>query len=354
MRISPAAGACGDADTAIGSDGYEYAVLLGSGVEVFRSRDGRSWSGAAKFPFPHGSDQPDRPWIVTVPRYPNRVYVFNSEVGGNIVEWTSHDHAATFSGPTLVTGGLNSQAALTIGSRPLVDPADPARLQMFYETAGLAGITASVSAGGLLQFPFSQLWRARSNDGGRTWHNSIVLDVPSAFGGQSGTLGHLLPATAVDRSGRVYIVVSVQLGSSTSTHLYLLHSQRSGWSSPARIDHEGASNVYPAIAVGPPGRLFVSWYASGASSFADVSARWREMVAVTDDALARRPMFVATRLGPPVHAGAIEQAGAVGFDLRENWSLRDFQSLTLDSRGRPHVMWASDYRGTGRVFTATS
>jgi hypothetical protein len=353
VTVGPvAATACGDADTAIGSDGYEYAGLLGAGVEVYWSRHGGTWSTAAKFAFPHGSDQPDRPWIVTVPGHPKRVYVFNSEVSGNIVEWTSHDHAATFTGPTPVTGGMNSQAALTLASRPLVNPTHPNHLQVFFETAALAGVLPSIGTDGLVQFPLSQLWRASTTDGGRTWRSSLVLDVTRSFGNASGTLGHLLPATAVDRTGRVYVVVSVQLGSSLATHLYLLHSRfAGGWSSPARIDRAGRSNVYPAVAVAAPGKVYVSWYASTAASFADESAHWREMIAVSRNGLDRRPRFSAQRVGPVAHIGAIEQAGAIGFDLGEDWTLRDFQSIVVDSCGRPHAMWASDYHGD-HVYTA--
>ena len=36
---------CGDSDTAMGSDGWEYSLVLGTGVSVYRSRDGRHWSG---------------------------------------------------------------------------------------------------------------------------------------------------------------------------------------------------------------------------------------------------------------------------------------------------------------------
>lgn len=346
--------ACGDADTAIGSDGYRYAAVLGAGVEIYRSRDGHRWSSAARFPFPHGSDQPDRPWIVTVPRHPRVVHVFNSEGGGDVVEWTSTDHAATFTGPALVTGGMNSQAAITLASRPLVDPAHPSHMAQFYETAGLAGVAASLGSGGLVQFPFTQLWEASTSDGGRTWRNHKVVDITTTFGATSGTLGHLLPATTVDRTGRIYVVLSVQLGRSLATHLYLLHSTGSGgWSQPARVERGATSNVYPAVAVGRPGKVYVSWYASDAESFADDSAHWHEMVATTPDGLTKAPAFRTRRLGPTAHVGAIEQAGAVGFDLGEDWNLRDFQSIVVDSCGRPHAMWASDYRGSGRVFTAS-
>jgi hypothetical protein len=180
-----------------------------------------------------------------------------------------------------------------------------------------------------------------------------VLDVTTAFGVDGGTIGHLLPATAVDGNGTRYVVLSAQLGSSTATHLYLLHSLRHGWSRPVRLGEVTPSNVMPAIAVSAPGRVFVSWYASAAGDFTDSSARWQEMVASSGDALASQPRFLITRLSDrPVHVGAVDNAGAVGNDLGENWALRDFQTVTVDSRGRPHVVWADDAGAKPRTYTA--
>jgi hypothetical protein len=354
---------CGDSDAAIGSDGYEYSLVLGTGVSVYRSRDGRHWDGPASFPPPHGEDQPDRPWLVTVPRHPNVVYMFNSEIGGNIVEWISTDHAKTFTGPVPVTGGLNSQAALTLGSRPLVDsthpthPTRPARMVEFYETATFAGLASSMRSSGLSQFPLTQLWEAISTDGGRHWTNHLVLDVTSAFGVSNGTLGHLLPATAIDRDGTSYVALSVQLGTQTATHLYLMHSTRGGgWTHPSRVGESTASNVMPAIAVSRPGTLVLSWYASAAQDFSDAHATWREMVAVTGQALAVHPRFRISRLSgaQPVHVGAVDNAGAVGNDIGQNWALRDFQSVAVDSCGHPHVTWADDAGARPRTYTATT
>jgi hypothetical protein len=344
---------CGDSDTAIGSDGWEYSLVLGAGVDVYRSRDGRRWSGPASFPPPHGEDQPDRPWLVTVPQHPNMVYLFNSEIGGNIVVWVSHDRARTFTGPVPATGGINSEAALTLGSRPLADPLHPARMFEYYETATFSGVASSIRSSGPAQFPLTQLWEARSDDGGATWSDNLVLDVTTAFGVDGGTIGHLLPATAVDGNGTRYVVLSAQLGSSTATHLYLLASLRDGWSRPVRLGEVTPSNVMPAIAVSAPGRVFVSWYASAAGDFTDSSARWQEMVASSGDALASQPRFLITRLSDrPVHVGAVDNAGAVGNDLGENWALRDFQTVTVDSRGRPHVVWADDAGAKPRTYAA--
>jgi hypothetical protein len=346
---------CGDSDAAIGSDGELYSLTLGTGVDVYRSRDGMVWQGPASFPPPHGMDQPDRPWLVTVPRQPNKLFVFNSEGGGNIVEWTSVDHAATFAGPVPVTGGVNSQAVIALGSRPLVDPTRASRMFLFYETAGTAALSESVRSSGPSQFPLTQLWEASTADGGEHWSNRLVLDTPTAFGTAEGSLGHLLPATAIDRAGNVYIVLSVRLGSDAATHLFLIHTAPGGWSKPVRVDAGSRSNVMPALAAAQPGHLFVSWYASTANDFNDPQARWIEMVASTTTGLSPRPAFQSLRLGgsTPVHVGAVDNVGAIGFDLGQNWALRDFQSVTVDRCGHPHVTWASDYR-TPRTYTATT
>ncbi|HEU5008355.1 MAG TPA: sialidase family protein [Jatrophihabitantaceae bacterium] len=355
--IGSSAIGCGDSDAAIGADGYSYSLTLGTGVNVYRSRDSKHWDGPASFPPPHGIDQPDRPWLVLVPGRPRDVLMFNSEVGGNIVAWRSHDHARTFTGPTPVTGGLNSEAGIALGSRPLVDPAHPSHLRLFYETAGAAALPQTVPDHAPSQFPLTQLWEASSTDGGRSWTNTLVLDVTKAFGAGVGSLGHLLPAPAVDRAGNFYVVLSVRLGSATDTHLFLIHSQGHGWSRPAPVDGPAgtASNVFPAVAVTRPGRLFVSWYASRSRDFNDPAARWAEYVAATRDALSAHPHFHALRLSgsAPVHVGAVDNMGAIGFDLGQDWALRDFQSVTVDPCGHPHVTWASDYRGT-RAYTATT
>jgi hypothetical protein len=345
---------CGDSDAVVGSDGWFYALTLGTGVNVYSSRDARHWREAT-FPPPHGTDQPDRPWLVTLPQHPGTVLMLNSEVGGNVVAWRSTDHAKSFTGPIPVTSGANSEAGLMLGSRPLVDPRDDMRLHMFYETVGAAALQQSAGASGPSQFPLSQLWQASSDDGGRTWTNSEVLDVSTAFGVDTGSIGHLLPATAIDRAGRLYVVLSVRLGDSDATHLYLIHSTRSGWSKPVGIDRGAPSNVFPAIAVGAPGHLFVSWYASAAAGFDATGARWFESFASTGNALSNTPRFRQRRLGTntPVHVGPIDNAGNVGFKLGQDWGLRDFQSVVVDECGHPHVTWARDNKAI-RTLTATT
>lgn len=379
--VGPSTMSTGDSDAAIGGDGTIYALVLGYGsspsaqptnpsVEVFHSRDGRRWAGPASFPPPHGVDQPDRPWLVASQEDPGRVLMFNSEGGGNIVAWSSTDHGASFQGPVPVTGGTNGQAGLALGSRPIVDPSRPSHMYLFYETAAGAASPVSLSAPTLpdlgapltnqaadpaagSEFPLTQLWLAETRDAGSSWSNRLVLDAATAFSAQA-TLGHLLPATAVDAAGHLYAAVSVR-ATGSSTQLFMIDSTDHGadWSAPQPIESDGASNVMPALTATARGHVVVSWYASDAPDFSDPRARWREMVASSADALAPDRHFTIVRLGgpDPVHVGGIDNAGAVGSDLGADWTLRDFQSVTADDCGHPHVIWASDVPAP-RTYTA--
>jgi hypothetical protein len=358
----------GDADGAIGRDGYLYALNLGYNnppaqpsnptVLVDRSRDGRTWSGPAAFPPPHGEDQPDRPWLVVDPRHPARVEVVHSEVGGNIVAWRSSDHGVRFSGPYPVSGGANSQAALALSSRPLFDPRDDRRVFMLYETGTGLGVVDLLPIGApLWEFPVSQLWLATSADGGLTWSNRKVLDTATATGALRGaTLAHLLVASTVDTRGRLYAAISARPAGSETTSLYLLHSATHGrsWSVPAAIATSLSSNVMPALAVSRGGAVaYLSWYGSPATDFRSPSARWSEMFAESRHPLAAHPRFAVSQVSgaAPVHVGGIDAAGAPGSELGANWGLRDFQSIAVDPCGQPHVVWADDVSPS--TYTAT-
>lgn len=358
--FDPTGASTGDVDAAIGRDGYMYALNLAYNsnppgqpanptILVFRSRGGRRWQGPASFPTPHGADQPDRPWLVVNPRDPAQVDVANSEGGGNIVIWRSSDHGAHFSGPYPVTGGTNSQAALALSSRPLFDPGRPGRVFMLYETA-VGSVAADGQSDGPApyEFPLRQLWLATSTDSGLTWHNRLVLDTSTSTGAlRDATLGHLLVASAIDRTGDLYAALSVRGSGDTTTSIYLLHSTTHGasWSAPARIAASTRSNVMPALAVNGHGVAFLSWYGSRAADFRSSDAAWEEMFARVADPLAARPRAAVSRISGrrPVHVGGIDTAGTVGSDLGANWSLRDFQSIAIGSCGRPRLVWADDY-----------
>lgn len=350
----------GDADVAIGRDGHLYALNLAFSatppdqptnptIFVFNSADGVTWSGPAAFPPPQSLDQPDRPWLFVDPNDPARVFLVHSEGGGNVVLWRSVDHAATFEGPVPVTGGANGQAALALSSRPLFDPTDASRIFMLYETTA-AGMPAGADAN-TGEFPLTQVWLAVSTDAGQSWSNQLVFDASDATGTSppSGVLAHLLVASAISPAGNLFAAFSLRGSGSTETHIYLTHSTDHGatWSPPSQVDSVLPSNVMPTLAAGPDGVLFVAWYGSVSPDFRDAEATWGEMFAQTADALAARPLFMESRIsGPdPVHVGGINTAGNPGFQLGQNWGLRDLQSLAVDGCGLPHPVWAVDHGG---------
>jgi hypothetical protein len=358
-NVDPSGGSTGDADAAIGSDGWMYALNLGyttspppaqpsnPTVLVYRSADGVQWSGPASIPPPHGIDQPDRPWLAVDPRHPANVDLVNSEVGGNIVIWRSTDHGATFTGPVPVTSGANGQAALALSSRPLFDPSADGRMFMLYETTSAAGPTVLDPSG--YEFPMTQVWLTASTDSGASWTNTLVLDASALPDpAMDGSVAHLLVASAVDPSGILYAAFALRPRAGTRTYLELVHSSDHGgtWSAPLQVASPMTSNVMPALAVGAGGAVDVSWYGSAAADFRDPAARWSEMFAESSDALSPQPAFTVSQVSgaQAVHVGAIDTAGAVGSDAGDNWGLRDFQSLALDACGQPHPVWADDVR----------
>ena len=353
----------GDADAAFGPDGYQYVLNLAfqdppqqptnPTILVYSSLDRRHWAGPATFPLPHGVDQPDRPWLVPDPYRPGRVYVTNSEGAGDVVAWISTDHAHIFSGPTLVTG-VDHAGSIELTSRPLFDTANHDRTYMLYE-ASAVGAAPAASQEPLRDFPLTQLWLAESDDAGRSWSNRLVLDITGAFGPSAagGSLGHVIPASAIDGAGTLYAAFSLRLGDSAQTHIFLIHSTDHGehWSRPVRVD-SGAlrSNVMPALAAGARGRVDVSWYGSRSPNFTDPHSRWVEMFAQSVDAVAARPTFTRSRLSDVTHVGSIDASGNPG-SSQYDWGLRDFQGLVIDACGMAHTAWTDDV-GRGSTVTA--
>jgi hypothetical protein len=354
----------GDDDAAFGPDGYTYALNLAfknppqqpsnPTVRVFSSRHGIRWRGPASFPPPHGLDQPDRPWLAADPYHPRRVYLANSEGAGDVVLWRSNDHARTFTGPTLVTGGEHS-GEVELTSRPVFDTVRHDRMLMLYEASAPQNAGPGGTDKQLRDLPVTQLWLALSNDAGSTWTSHRVLDLVRAFGdaGRGGSLGHVMPALAIDRSGIVYAAVSARLGPTAQTHILLTRSTDHGrhWSRPVRVDAgRSASNVMPALAAGSRGRIALSWYSSPAPDYLSAHARWHETVALSTNAAARRPVFTQHRIGGLAHIGGVNTSGNPGSHLYD-WGLRDFQSLTIDQRGMTHLAWTDD-TAKGQTLTA--
>jgi hypothetical protein len=190
--------ATGDADALIGPDGYRYALELGynrnpmkapnTRVLVFRSHGTGSWRGPAAFPT-HGLDEPDRPWLAVNPEHPADADVVYAQGGSSISMWRSTDHGAKFTGPIAVSGGKTGHPAVALSSRPLFDPTHAGRMFMLYETTGSAKIP--VAHGAVYEVPLTQLWLARSTDGGRKWSRRLVLNSSKLSGAlKDAVIGH--------------------------------------------------------------------------------------------------------------------------------------------------------------------
>ena len=108
------------------------------------------------------------------PYRPGHVLVTNSEGAGDVVAWTSSDHARTFSGPVTVTGADHA-AAIELTSRPLFDTVNRHRISMLYEASAPADAAPPSPGRPLRDFPLTQLWLAESRDAGRSWTNTPLL-----------------------------------------------------------------------------------------------------------------------------------------------------------------------------------
>jgi hypothetical protein len=209
----------------------------------------------------------------------------------------------------------------------------------------------------LRDFPLNQLWLAESDDAGTSWTNRLILDIGTAFGAGAagGSLGHVMPASAVDDAGTLYAAFSLRLGTGVETHLYLVHSADHGvhWSSPVRVDSGGLrSNVMPSLVAGEPGRVAVSWYGSRSPDFTAPDSTWAEFFAQSTNASSAAPSFRQSLVSgkAPVHMGSVDTMGNPGSSFYD-WGLRDFQSIADNACGMARLAWTND-TGQGSTVTA--
>jgi hypothetical protein len=102
----------------------------------------------------------------------------------------------------------------------------------------------------------------------------------------------------------------------------------------------------PALAVGAPGKVDISWYGARSPDFTGLHSRWAEEFAQSLNALSAHPTFTQRRVsvGGPVHVGSIDCSGNPG-SSQYDWDLRDFQSIAIDALGMAHIAWTDDAGG---------
>jgi len=390
-------GYAGDADAVVGIDDTFYAdnLCLGTvgGVnnEVFVNTahgdpgtNGANWTG----PFLAGGDS-DRQWLAPDPTDPNTIYFSYHDLSAtqNIELYKSTDKGQTWTCPqtgapaeaapcpiTATAGGGPAQSypdslSGNVTTRGMVDPTDPKSIYVPYANSAAAnGYSAPPNRSD------SELGRFRmavSHDGGKTWSaNTDSTGDGSVFDANDGkyfpqsttanddnVLAHIFIAAAMDTKGGLYALFSLRLGGHTETHLYLMSSTDHGvtWSAPHQVDSGGLnSDVFPAIAVGDPGRVAMAWYGSKSHDFNDTKAMWSMMYAVTTDALSPNPTFHQTRMSGefPVHGADVCQAGTFCAVTNGNRDLADYQTGAVDPCGWAQFVYTDDYSGSGSTRVA--
>lgn len=235
-----------------------YASLLfnetdpQNGVFLSASADGgKTWGAPVAVHLGGSTEFDDKEAVVVDTRadspFRGRVYVGWDSVhndGNEVlrVSWSA-DGGQSFSPPAT----LHSQGA-NLGIIPLVGPGGVVHAVWFHAESGLNGLSMLAS---------------RSEDGGSTW--SAPVRVASVRGASvKGLRTGGLPAAAVDpRNGRLYVAWQDDLGEAGIDGVFLSRSDDGGstWSAPELVSgNDPASSFTPAIAVGPTGRVALSYY----------------------------------------------------------------------------------------------
>ena len=361
---TPCRSLSGDADAVVSDDDVYYAVnlcLAGPTNLSYSSRDsGKTWNAEkGRAPtVPGVATDSDRQWYGLDSSNPAVVYLsYHDLAGPNIWVLKSTDHGETWTQQVPITAGAGNFIDAGIGnttSRPLVDPTDSNTVVVFYSSN--TAVESATSPPNETDFNLSQVWTARSTDGGLTWTNTMVYDA-GRTNGLSNRVAHLFAAGAMDAAGNAYAVVSQRNGGQASTHLQLVRVPKGSTGQPATvpIDTGGlGANVFPWITAGDVGHVGVSWVGSTATNHDDVDAQWSEMFAMTTDALAASPTFVRSRVSGPtaMHAGDICMAGLFCSFTGGNRNLADFQMIAVDPCGRAQMVWTDDAHGANVTMHA--
>lgn len=373
-------GYSGDGDAVIGNDNTFYADNLcvgtgaGSSNDSFSNTQGGAaagWTG----PYVAGTNV-DRQWYTPDPVHAGVVYMqFHDLNGPNINVLKSTDGGHTFNCP--VTGLVNATACpvtatpvsnvisanylyTAVGNvtgRSVIDPTNSQRIYVPYADNS----SANGAVGSTPDFDLNRVRLAVSTDGGHTWKSDAnpagtpVLDANRAFpydGVNDNTVAHNFPILTADTAGNLYFLISVRLGSSMQTHLYLISStdQGSTWTRPVQVDSGTGSNLMPWIAAGSPGHVVIAWYGSLATSFNDTNAAWSEMFSESVNALASPVTFTQANISgtaTPVHVGDICEVGLNCAVTGGNRDLSDFQMIAVDPCGFAQPVWTDDHTGSG-------
>jgi hypothetical protein len=269
---------CYAPDVAYGADGalhMSFVTLRGNGNEphaawLATSRDGgRTLSapsralGPLAFQVSLAADpkRPGRLYLTWLQPAAVGLYLF-SATGNHIQVVRSDDGGRTWSHPFRVSGPARERVLA-----PTAAVGADGSIYVLYLDLGADRLDYQAGHGGRGGAPYDgrfTLVLGRSDDGGRTWQESVVDDriVPTRR-----FLAFLPPTPSLaidDGDGRIYAAFEDGATGHADVHLWSLARGARGWTGPAKVNdtpsHDDTSQYLPRLAVSPDGRLDVAYY----------------------------------------------------------------------------------------------
>ncbi len=169
------------------------------------------------------------------------------------------------------------------------------------------------------------------------------------------------PAIDVDSRGNVYIVWDETGDGKRDAGVWYSYSDTRGrkWAPPIRVDRTSATDIWPWIAVGSPGRVAISWFGND-SELPDHDAEqagqddpWNVYVAQTLNGLGcgkstTSGFRVAKATPQPFHVGTVCMGGTICQAQLIDRRLGDYFTIDIDKAGRVVAAY-SDTRQGGAV-----
>jgi hypothetical protein len=309
----------GDEDLAIAPNGTVWmnSLWLGSTTQCTSTNGGSTWIDNAVASNIVGDD---RQWIANYGN--NIVYLTYKQLGAlvngteSVVVVKSIDGGITFGAPVEIT----TQA---VGVQP-----------------GDQGNIAVDARNGYVYTVFfdsteTQLYIARSTDGGTTWMLKLIYAAPVG----SPILGNIFAAVAIDGGSGLHVVFS------DAHHVFLSSSSNFGanWTPPVRVSNGSntRSSMQPWVTAGALGRVDVTWLGSSASSAMDSSAQWQVFMAQTTNAFANVPVFAQSNVTGINHVGPICNNGLACASGTRNMAEYFTPDVYLD--GNEYIVYPDDH-----------
>lgn len=169
------------------------------------------------------------------------------------------------------------------------------------------------------------------------------------------------PAIDVDVAGNVYVAWDESGNGARDAGVWYSYSTDGArtWASPARVNGDDHTAIWPWIAVGDPGKVAVAWFGNdhalpgNDAERATAADPWNVYVAQTQTGLgchgSRQPGFRTTRATPqPFHVGTICMGGTTCQATATDRRLGDYFTIDIDTTGALVAAY-SDTRQGGAV-----